>query len=234
MKKEKIYLLPGFMCDDRLWGKLHTLLEEYELIHIPLPLSNNFDDVIKELDKVFKDDDQLNLLGFSLGGYTASYYTINNPDRVKRLFLVSSTAGITEPSHIKRRHEKLNYIKQNGFKELTYDQAKKFLEEQNKENTELVHTLKDMFNDLGFSHYTTHLELSLYRKNLIEHISSLDIPVHLFHSLEDKLLNHGFVSDLRDKELEHIKINTREGTSHNIPLEDDILLAKHIKEWMQA
>ncbi len=101
--KEKIYLLPGLMTDERLWSRLIPLLEnEYELIHISLPLTDNFDESSQELAKIFKED-KINLLGFSLGAYTAAYFTTKFPNRVNRLFLVAGTPGCMNKDEIEKK-----------------------------------------------------------------------------------------------------------------------------------
>ena len=52
--KKKIYLIPGFMTDERLWDRLKPLLEEkYELIHTPIPLTSDFDRMVEEIDNTF-------------------------------------------------------------------------------------------------------------------------------------------------------------------------------------
>ena len=65
--KEKIYLIPGLMTDERLWSRIKPLLEnEYELIHIPIPHTEDFDEIIDILEKLFSKDseEKVNLLGF--------------------------------------------------------------------------------------------------------------------------------------------------------------------------
>ena len=50
--KEKIYLIPGLMTDIRLWSRLIPYLQkEYELVHIPIPHSEDFDEIIDILKK---------------------------------------------------------------------------------------------------------------------------------------------------------------------------------------
>ena len=62
--KEKIYLIPGLMCDERLWERLTPYLEDYyELVHLEIPLTSDFDEIIEILDKEFKED-KINLFGF--------------------------------------------------------------------------------------------------------------------------------------------------------------------------
>lgn len=92
------------MTDQRLWSRLDTYLEEFDLVHLPIPKSEHFDEIIEIIDDQIEDD-KINLLGFSLGGYIASYYTLKKLDRVKKLFLLSSTPSNTEQKDIPRREK---------------------------------------------------------------------------------------------------------------------------------
>lgn len=232
--KEKIYLFPGFMCDKRLWSKTIPLLEDqYELIHVPLPLSSSFDEINQILDEKLPRE-PINVLGFSLGGYVCSYFAIKYPHRVKRIFMVSSTAGRPDDEENERRAAKIKKMLDHGFEELSYEKSRSLLEEQNQNDEEMIKILQDMFNDLGYDHFITHLQSTLHRLHLLDEMSALKIPIHFYYSTKDRLLNHEFMKDISAKDLDHVVINSREGTSHNIPLEDPIRFTKLIKEWMKT
>ncbi|QDF29311.1 alpha/beta fold hydrolase [Halarcobacter anaerophilus] len=228
--KEKIYLIPGLMTDERLWSRLLPFLEkQYELIHFPIPLSENFDEIVKVLDKEIKDE-KVNLLGFSLGGYISSYYAIKNPKRVKRLFLVSATPSATVKENVKKREKKLQEAKENNFPTLSLEKAKDLLEI--KEDEELIQIVASMFNDLGNEVYIPQLASTLKRVEMFEEFIKLNFPVRFYYSLNDRLLNHISINKILNKK-ENIQLVSREGTSHNIPLEFPKELSIEIKKWFE-
>ena len=228
--KEKIYLIPGLMTDHRLWHRLEPHLDEYELIHTPIPKSDNFDEIIEHIDSSIPCD-KINLLGFSLGGYIASYYALKYPSKVQRLFLVGSTPSATEQRDIPRREQKLQEAKeQNLFTRLSLEKARALLEY--KEDEQLVHTMTSMFNDLGHEHFVPQLSSTLNRIDLIEPLIQLELPIKFFYSNRDRLLNHTSIKKLKSKE-HNMQLIEREGISHNIPLEVPQHLSAEIKDWMQ-
>ncbi|WP_044418343.1 alpha/beta fold hydrolase [Halarcobacter anaerophilus] len=228
--KEKIYLIPGLMTDERLWSRLLPFLEkQYELIHFPIPLNENFDEMVKVLDKEIKDE-KVNLLGFSLGGYISSYYAIKNPKRVKRLFLVSATPSATVKENVKKREKKLKEAKNNNFPTLSLEKAKDLLEI--KEDEELIQIVASMFNDLGNEVYIPQLASTLRRVEMFEDFIKLNFPVRFYYSLNDRLLNHLSINKILNKK-ENIQLVSREGTSHNIPLEFPKELSIEIKKWFE-
>ena len=52
--KEKIYLIPGLMRDERIWGQLSYYLDDYELIHLTIPLSEDFEEIVDILNNNIK------------------------------------------------------------------------------------------------------------------------------------------------------------------------------------
>lgn len=228
--KEKIYLIPGLMTDERLWSRIKPFLTEYELVHVPIPHTENFDEAIDILLDVFKED-KVNLLGFSLGGYIASYFAVTYPNRVNKLFMLAATPGASEEAEIERRREKFAVIEQDGFKGLPYEKAVTLVEDQNKEDDDLIKTIQDMFMDLGKKTFISQLTSTFNRVDLLEDLVTLKLNIWFYYSTKDRLLNHKSISKLQTLEHEMTLIS-REGTSHNIPLEVPKELSRKIKEWM--
>lgn len=234
--KEKIYLIPGLMTDERLWSRIKPFLEnDYELIHIPIPHTEDFDEIIDILDKQFSDDsdEKVNLLGFSLGGYIASYYAITYPNRVNRLLMVAATPGSSSEAEIERRKEKFTVIEKEGFRGLSYDKAKSLVEKKNKDDKELIKIIQDMFIDLGKERFITQLTSTFYRKDLFADLVNLDLPIWFYYSEDDRLLSPNALDRLLNNE-HNMKLISRVGTSHNIPLEEPRILSDVIKDWMES
>ncbi len=232
--KEKIYLLPGLMTDERLWQRLLPFLEdEFELIHIALPLREDFEEASKELEKNFADTEKkINLLGFSLGAYLASYFTIKNPNRVKRLFLVAGTPSLMREDEIRKRKQTLDQMNNLGFKGLSHKKVLSLIEESNKDDIELINIVKDMFTDLGQEVYNIQMNSTFNRKDLHKELLSLSLPIRLFYSTKDRLFTHSSLENFKDEYPNVTKVS-REGSSHMLPLEVPRQLSLEIKEWMK-
>ena len=230
--KEKIYLIPGLMTDERLWSRIKPFLQnEYELVHVPIPHTEDFDEIIDILFNLFKEE-KVNLLGFSLGGYIASYFAITYPNRVNRLFMVAATPGASNEAEIERRKEKFAIIEKEGFAGLSYEKAVSLVEEQNQNDAELIKIIQDMFIDLGKDTFITQLTSTFYRKDLYEELVNIAIPIWFYYSEDDRLLSPNALDRLLNNE-HNMKLISRIGTSHNIPLEVPELLSIEIKKWMK-
>ncbi|GGD46381.1 alpha/beta hydrolase [Malaciobacter pacificus] len=231
--REKIYLIPGLMCDERLWSRLKPFLEDkYELIHLPIPFSDNFNTASKKLEGIIEDE-SINLLGFSLGAYLASYFTVKNPSKVKRLFLVAGTPGAINDDEITKRKMAISQIQKFGFKGLSNKMVLSLIDEKNHNDSELIDLIKDMFKNLGEQTYKIQMKLTFNRVDISDDLKKLDIPIKFFYSTDDKLLNYEVLSKFI-KKYNHISIVSKEGTNHMIPLEKPEALSSEIIKWMSS
>lgn len=230
--REKIYFIPGLMTDIRLWSKALPLLkDDFEIIHIPIPSSTDFDEIVDILNKEFKED-KINILGFSLGGYIASYFTCKYPQRVKRLFTVAATPGTTSKVELERREKKLVDFENSSEFGLDIEKAIMLLEEQNQNDLSLAQTMVDMFNDLGRDTFITQLKSTFNRVDLFDCLKNKTIPMYMLYSSNDRLLDLDALDKLHNQK-HNIKLIKRDGTSHNIPLEFPELFASSVKEWIK-
>ncbi|MDX4063674.1 alpha/beta hydrolase [Aliarcobacter skirrowii] len=230
--REKIYFIPGLMTDIRLWSKALPLLkDDFEIIHIPIPSSTDFDEIVDILNKEFKED-KINILGFSLGGYIASYFTCKYPQRVKRLFTVAATPGTTSKVELERREKKLVDFENSSEFGLELEKAIMLLEEQNQNDLSLAKIMVNMFNDLGRDTFLTQLKSTFNRVDLFDCLKDKTIPMYMLYSSNDRLLDLEALDKLHNQK-HNIKLIKRDGTSHNIPLEFPELFASSVKEWIK-
>jgi len=229
--KEKIYLIPGLMCDERLWERLTPYLEEeYELVHLEIPLTSNFDEIIEVIDKEIKEE-KINLFGFSFGAYISSYFTIKHPNRVKRLFLNAGTPSVMTPAEIEKRNNMLEMMNSFGFQGISSKKVASLLEDPNHNDENLINLIKHMYVDLGEEVYVAQIRTINNRIPLEQDLINLDIPIKMFFSTNDRLLNYKSLDKFTNNHT-HITKISRVGTSHMIPLEMPKLLSDEIKSWM--
>ena len=231
--KEKIYLIPGLMCDDRLWKRIKPYLENtYELVHLEIPLTSNFDEIIKILDERIKED-KINLFGFSFGAYIASYYAVKHPNKVKRLFLNAGTPSVMTEKEIEKRNKMLEMMNNFGFQGISSKKVASLLEETNQNDEDMISTIKNMYSDLGKDVYISQMKTINNRIPLENDLIHLNIPIKMFYSTNDRLLNYKSLDNFTEKHT-HITKICRVGTSHMIPLEMPKLLSEEIISWMNT
>ena len=229
--KTTIYLLPGLMCDKQLWSRLAPLLDDsYELIFLDIPLKTSFDEMVEEL-KLLLPLNPVLLLGFSLGGYVASYFAVKYPQRVAKLFILSSSCKPISQEEINKREHAIALVKSYGFKGLSYKKVQSLLETQNQENEELIGLIQQMYINLGEYAFKIQMQASLVRKDLLHELSKVPFPIWLCCSKNDALVDTFWLKALV-KENPKIHLSLFESKSHMLPLEKPEETACTIKKWV--
>ena len=229
--KTKIYFLPGSMCNERLWDRLYAHFDEhYELVHIPIPMEDNFDAMADALLPCFKEE-TINLFGFSMGGYLAAFFTIKYPHKVAKLFLAGSAPRSFPPEEIRKREEGLNDILNNGFRALSPMRIMSLLDKKNHHNQELIDIIQTMYMALGINVLTKQIDAMVKRENLLIDIAQLSIPITFCYSKEDTLISKLWLKIVSEKS-KTAKFIEFEGGSHMLPLEKPLELSAEIKKWV--
>jgi len=229
--KNRIYLLPGLMNNGSLWDKIRSSLEkDFELIDIPIPLTTDFNKAVEQLDHFFVDE-KINLLGFSLGAYLASFYTIKRVGKVKKLMLVSGTPSSLSEVEVRKREIILKQMDSLKFKKLTTKNIKALLEKKNQDNKELIDLIEKMFKSFSLDEYKIQLSSTFNRVDIYDQLLSLSIPINFVFSQKDRLLNHNSLEKI-GVDNKNIILKQLKGHSHMIPLEQPKLLCSEINSWM--
>jgi len=87
----RLDLIPGTLCDERLWSPLATALgEAYDCNYIPLQQAGTR----QQMQKLIASHSarQSHLVGFSLGAYLAIEHAVTHPERIKSLTLIANSA----------------------------------------------------------------------------------------------------------------------------------------------
>lgn len=230
--KTTIYLLPGTMCDERLWNKLLTYLNEnYELIFLEIPKKETLNEICDYLFLKIKEK-KINLLGFSLGAYIAAYFASKYPKKVSKLFLMSNTPCDLPKYEIEKRINIIDFINSYGIKGLSRKKVQSLLGEENQENDEIINLIQNMYITLGKEVFIQQLSSTLKREDLSKKLASLDIDITFFYALNDELISSEWIEEYI-KISKNAKIETIKGSSHMLPLEKPFEVSNKIITWLE-
>jgi pimeloyl-ACP methyl ester carboxylesterase len=230
--KTTLYLLPGLMCNEQLWKSLTPLLEDsYELITLELPLKTSFDAMIEELAQTLPLR-AVNLVGFSLGGYVASYFAVRYAHRVSGLFIISHCPKPLLLQEIQKRKDAISLVETYGFKALSVKKVQSLLEEKNQNNKALIALIQQMYVDLGKEVFKTQMQATLVRKDLFEELLELRTPLGFCYSVKDNLIDTHWLKRFAQKK-SSVLMFTNESSSHMLPLERPQEVALSIEKWVK-
>ena len=79
---EKLVLIPGYMCNKKMWhNQLKLLRENYKLIIPNLKQGESINEFSQNVIKLTHDP--FSIMGFSMGGFVALDLAINYPQKVQ-------------------------------------------------------------------------------------------------------------------------------------------------------
>ncbi|MFT5755465.1 MAG: 2-succinyl-6-hydroxy-2,4-cyclohexadiene-1-carboxylate synthase [Alteromonadaceae bacterium] len=235
MSKPTIYFIPGTMCDQRLWQPLWEQLQKTSLItptliHLTIPTDKTIDKIVAYLATQIINNDSY-LVGFSLGGYLASVLALNYPHKVKQLLLISTMSSALANKELKERTRTIDWIKVNGYTSISLRRIHAFLHANACKNQNIVDVIKAMDSDLGEDVLLHQLTVTTQRKNLLPKLAQLTIPVTFCIGVQDKIADLKKITAMTSSS-KNIIIHPLNETGHMLPLEQPILLAEIIKNWI--
>jgi len=223
--KQQLLLLPGLMCNEKLWSKMN--LTNYKIFDIPR--EDTIDEMVEQLHISFsKYKEPINLVGFSLGGYLALKYIIKYPTRINKALIISSGIDSLKETEIIKRKKMLETLKRNNIKSLSFIAISQLLEDKtNEENLDIIN---QMFDELGLEVYNQQLFATMRRKPLFDELINVSTPIQFLSATNDPLVNLEPINKLCQMK-DNFQLKTLDTDSHMLPLEYEHFLYKEIQNF---
>lgn len=223
--KQPLLLLPGLMCNEKLWSKMN--LTNYKTFDIPK--EDTIDEMIEQLHISFsKYKEPINLIGFSLGGYLALKYVIKYPTRINKALIISSGIDSLKETEILKRKKMLETLKRNNINSLSFMAISQLLEDKtNEENLDIIN---QMFDELGLEVYNQQLLATMRRKSLFDKLINVTSPIQFLSAINDSLVNLEPINKLCEMK-DNFQLKTLDTDSHMLPLEYEHFLHKEIQNF---
>ncbi|RXK11396.1 alpha/beta fold hydrolase [Halarcobacter bivalviorum] len=219
---KKLLMIPGLMCNEKLWSKIE--LNNYK--SLPIPKEDSIEKMIKSLDKtISKEEKKVNIIGFSLGGYLSLNYLTKYPNKVNKVLVVSSSINNLSSKEILLRQNNLKRMDTHKIRTLSNKAICQLLEDKN--DTENISLIKEMFDDLGVDTYKQQLLATLERENLFNMLKEVSNEVLFIASNNDSLVDLTNIKKLCNTN-KNFDLKLLDSSSHMIPLEYDYFLYKEI------
>lgn len=217
--KKVVYLIPGFMNNEKLWKRMIPLFDDsYEFKFLKIPHKDRFDEMADALFDEIKDE-KANILGFSLGGYIASYFALKYPNRVNQIIAVACTPANLSKEECEKRAAAIEFTKKFGFKGLSRKKALSLVEPQNQNDEDLIQTLLDMYVEVGVEAFYKQFYSTIIRTDISQNIIESGLNFSFFYALGDRLVSSDYMNDFKKRANGKIKFKMSEAQTHMLPLE---------------
>ncbi|MBB5609424.1 MULTISPECIES: alpha/beta fold hydrolase [unclassified Janthinobacterium] len=229
----RLDLIPGTLCDERLWSPLASKLgEAYVCNCIPLQQAGTR----QQMQELIASHSaaQSHLVGFSLGAYLAIEHAVAHPERIKSLILIANSARGLLPAEIEARERIVNMLKRNAYAGITRQRLRELLHPSHLQDQSITGLIEQMGLDLGKDVLLTQFATTIHRPDLMERLPELPFPVLIVGAEDDQLVP---AADLRAmaERLPHATLHMVRGASgHMIPLEQPDELAAAMRAHLQT
>lgn len=185
MAAENLLLLPGMMCDERLWAP------QMSAINLPVHVGDlSTADNMQELATKVLDDapPTFALAGLSMGGILAFEIWRRAPERVSHMALLDTNPHADTPERRSLRLQQIETALAGGLRRLAIESLKPlYLAAAHRDDEELLGTILDMALDLGPDVFQRQ-SLALHdRPDSVDTLATISCPTLVMCGGEDTL-----------------------------------------------
>ena len=226
-----LVLLPGMMCDERLFASQINELSKRREVHFAKitdheTISELASDVLNNAPPVFA------LAGLSMGGIVAMEIVSQAPERVERLALLDTNPLAELPDVLKRRGPQIDAIKNGQLKEIIRDEMKPNYLFDGFKKIEILKLCMDMALDIGpdaFIRQSIALRDRVDQKNTLRKYKRPALVLCGRHDVLCPLERHELMHTL----LENSKLEIIEDAGHLPTLEQPKITTTALASWLE-
>lgn len=226
MSAPTLLLLPGNMCDARLWGGLCGV----DGVHADLSRDDSIEDMAQRM--LSEHRGPLIPVGFSMGGIVALEMARQAPERIVGLILSDTNAAADLPERSALRPVQQERVRRGELATIVADELKPaYLAVQNRDNEQMKTLLFDMAMELGEDVFIRQSEALRKRADLGPVLDQFSGPVLFLCGAEDALCPpewHHAMAARCDAAETHIVA----GAGHLLPLEQPEQFRSIISDWL--
>lgn len=230
MPAENLFLLPGMMCDERLWAP--------QLAAIDLPIQvgdlSTKDNIPALAQHVLENaPHSFALGGLSMGGILAFEIWRQAPERVSHLALLDTNPHAEAPERRSMRLEQIATAMDGGLRDLAIDSLKPlYLAEAHRDDQELLGTILDMALDFGPDVFRRQSLALRDRVDSVPTLSTIDCPVAVICGAEDTLCPVEYHRLMAEK-IPDAKLVILENCGHLASLEAPEAVTRELEELLR-
>lgn len=185
MAAENVLLLPGMMCDERLWS--HQIAAIDVPVHVAdLSRSDNFADMAAGV--LAAAPSSFAMAGLSMGGILAFEIWRQASERVTHLALLDTNPHPDAPSRRPVRFEQIAAAAAGRLEELAAESLKPlYLAEKNRNNQELLQTILDMALQHGPEVFERQSLALMNRQDSVPTLKTISCPTTVICGREDAI-----------------------------------------------
>ena len=234
MQTEHLVLLPGMMCDERLWAAQRSGLKD-RCASITVTDITTADCICALAGAVLANAPaRFALAGLSMGGIIALEIWRQAPERVSRLALLDTTAGAETPQRRQWRERLLGRVLRGELRQALIDDLKpRYLARINRDNRSLLNEISAMALSLGDRVFVRQSRALKHRPDSIATLATINVPTLILCGAEDALCppEHHL---LMAKRIPNARLAVLDECGHLSAMEQPRRVTAEMRTWLRA
>lgn len=227
MKDSGLVLLPGTLCDERLYRFQEAEFPGSRVLD--LRHSPTMESMIGVVESVARPE--FVLVGFSMGGHIAQEFALRHPDRVERLVVIGSSSEGYPPDEKKVVLSSLPLIERGKFHGITDKRLREFLHPDAYADSEIRTLVQDMAGEDAKEVYLRQIRATLDRRDLKEEMKGLSVPVLFIGGADDQIVSIESI-ERSARSAKRGRFLSVPDCGHFVPLEKPEATNRAIREWI--
>lgn len=230
MAAENILLLPGMMCDARLWAPVVASFEQ-PVCYADTTNADNFHDMaVQALEKA---PQQFAMAGLSMGGILAFEIWRQAPGRVTHMALLDTNPRAELAARQSSRMQQIQTALGGGLRDMAIEALKPaYLAPAHRDDEVLLASILDMVMDLGPAVFRTQSLALRDRVNSVPTLGTIDCPTLVMCGKQDTICPveyHEFMAE----RIPNARLRVIEDCGHMSSLERPDVVASELRQLFQ-
>ncbi len=228
--KEPLLLLPGMMCDGRLFSPQVARFSIDRIVTIaPLTGQNNFEDLASQI--LNNAPPRFALAGLSMGGIAAMEIMRLAPERVTRLALMDTNHRPDSPEKAAGRERQIKKVLSGGLSDIMQNEMKPNYVAEGPGKDAILDLCMDMAKVHGSDVFVSQTKALQARRDQTDTLRSIAVPTLVLCGREDAFCpveTHELIQDL----IPNAELFIVEGAGHLPVLEQPHITNNVLEHWL--
>ena len=231
--KHALVLVPGLLCDKRLWGPqiaaLTGVADCWIADHVS---SDTMAGIAADLIRAAPFD-KFALAGLSMGGYVALEVMRQAKDRLAGLALLDTSARADMPQQSQKRRDFISLAKRGRFLGVTDALLPSFVHPSRLADADLVGTIKQMARDTGREAFIRQERAIISRADSLPLLGDIECPTLVLCGRQDALTPLERHEEMA-RAIPGAVLEIIENCGHLSTLEKPAEVSAALKRWLEA
>ncbi|MGV3575386.1 MAG: alpha/beta fold hydrolase [Devosia sp.] len=222
-----LLLLPGTVCDERLFAPLLAALDHPDMSVLPMTGARTAKDLAAKL--LAMAPERFALLGFSLGGIVALEMAVQAPERIAGLALIDTTAA--PDANAEARRAAAERARGEGMELYILDGWDRLVSPANAADQKLRTAIVAMAVDAGADVLAEQSEVAIHRADSRPRLGLIEVPTLILAGEDEQVCRLEAHEELAAC-IPGARYFTIPKAGHFSPLENPAAVARHVHDWL--